>query len=144
MLGKEEQSQTCVHLFVSQRLDHFSDTQLQIRDVIPLSLYQLADDFGPLCHHLSQLLLFLRGGGLSGGALSLWSHLFCETTTRSGEMLCRGLLFLQNIRCRVVVSQTKGVGIFTVGPGKSYVSSSLDKDSINKMKPSENYYYNMS
>lgn len=119
MLGKEEQSQTCVHLFVSQRLDHFSDTQLQICDIIPLSLYQLPDDFGPLCHHLSHLLFFLRGWGLSGGALSLWSHLFCETTTRSGEMPCLGLFFLQSIQCRVVVSQAKGIGIFTVGPGKS-------------------------
>lgn len=121
MLEKEKQSQTCVHLFVSQRLDHFSDAQLQIRDIIPLSLYQLPDDFGPLCHHLSHLLLFLRGWGLSGGALSLWRHLFCETTTCSGEMLCCGLFFLQSIQCRVVVSQAKGVGIFTVGFGKSYV-----------------------
>lgn len=142
MLGREEQSQTCVHLFVSQRLDHFSDTQLQIRDVIPLRLYQLPDDFGPLCHHLSHLLLFLRGWGLSGGALSLRRHLFCEATTCSGVMLCCGLFFLQNIQHRIVVSQAKGVGIFTVGPGKSYVSSSLDKQSLNKTKPSENCYYN--
>lgn len=107
MLGKEEQSQSCVHLFVSQRLDHFSDTQLQIRDVIPLSLYQLPDDFGPLCHHLSQLLLFLRGGGLSGGALSLWSHLFCETITRSGEMLCRGLFSSKTYNAGLLLARQK-------------------------------------
>lgn len=119
MLGREEQSQTCVHLFVSQRLDHFSDTQLQIGDVIPLRLYQLPDDFGPLCHHLSHLLLFLRGWGLSGGALSLWSHLFCEGTTENVQVRCSAVVFfLQNIQRSVVVSQAKGVGIFTVGPGK--------------------------